>query len=205
MGRKFFSEPQIVEDVAVQAFLFFLAGFETSSTTMTFALYELALNTEIQDKARNEISEVLEKHNGEFTYEAMMDMKYLDCIINETLRKHPPVTVLMRVAAEDYSVPGTDKVVEKGQRIFIPAYSIHHDPDIYHEPEVFDPRRFEAEEVKKRHPMSFLGFGDGPRNCIGARFGQMQTRIGLVTLLKSYRFTKCSDTPIPMKYSKLFI
>ncbi|CAD7079539.1 unnamed protein product [Hermetia illucens] len=194
-----------VVDVAAQAFLFFLAGFETSSTTMTFALYELALDTEIQDKARNEINEVLKKHNGKFTYEAMMDMKYLDCIINETLRKHPPVVVLMRVAEEDYPVPGTDKIVEKGQRIFIPAYSIHHDPDIYPNPEVFDPSRFEPEEIKKRHPMSFLGFGDGPRNCIGARFGQMQTRIGLVTLLRSYRFTPCNKTLIPMKYSRVFV
>lgn len=111
----------------------------------------------------------------------------------------------MRVAEEDYPVPGTNKIVEKGQRIFIPAYSIHHDPDIYPNPEVFDPSRFESEEIKKRHAMSFLGFGDGPRNCIGARFGQMQTRIGLVTLLRSYRFTPCNKTLIPMKYSRDFV
>lgn len=70
-----------IEQIAAQSFLFFLAGFETSSTTMMFCLYELAMNPEIQDKAKQEIEDVLKKHNGEFSYEAMMDMQYLDCII----------------------------------------------------------------------------------------------------------------------------
>ncbi|CAD7079543.1 unnamed protein product [Hermetia illucens] len=86
-------------------------------------------------------------------------------------------------------------------RTFIPVYSIHHDPDIYPNPEIFDPNRFTSEEKRKRHPMSFLGFGDGPRNCIGLRFGQMQTRVGLVTLLRKYRFKFCSKTLNPMKFS----
>lgn len=74
--------PFTFEELAAQVFLFFVAGFETSSTTMTFAFYELARHTEIQQKVREEVNDVLRQHGGKFTYEAIQDMKFLRCVID---------------------------------------------------------------------------------------------------------------------------
>lgn len=71
-----------IEEMAAQAFLFFLAGYETSSSTMSFCLFELALNTDIQEKVRNEIFNVLKAYNGEVTYEAVVDLKYLNQVVD---------------------------------------------------------------------------------------------------------------------------
>lgn len=76
-GEKF-----TIEDVAAQCFLFFIAGFETSSTATTFAFYELAKNIDIQNRARNEVKEVLKRYDGKITYEAIQEMKYLRCVLD---------------------------------------------------------------------------------------------------------------------------
>jgi cytochrome P450 family 6 len=71
-----------MNSLAAQAFIFFLGGFETSSTTMTFCLYELSLHQDIQQLVREEIDVVLRKHDGNITYEAIQEMNYLDKVIS---------------------------------------------------------------------------------------------------------------------------
>lgn len=78
----FFSKAEINLKKKSFRFVFFLAGFETSATSMTFVLYELSRNMDIQRKARNEINKVLEKYNGVLSYESMLEMSYIDQIIN---------------------------------------------------------------------------------------------------------------------------
>ncbi|XP_043471294.1 probable cytochrome P450 6a14 [Leptopilina heterotoma] len=183
--------------IAAQAFVFFIAGFETSSTTMSNALYELALNPSIQDKLRKEIQEELKVTEGKLLYDRIKNLKLLHMVFQETLRKYPPVTVLMRKATEKYTFSGTNVTVPKGQKVWIPAYAIQRDPNNYPDPDTFDPQRFSEEGEESRHPMLFLPFGDGPRNCIGARFAIYQTKVGLMTILKNYRVDVCEKTTIP--------
>lgn len=119
---------------------------------------------------------------------------------SESLRKYPPVGGLARIVTKDYDCTDAKIVLRKGQAIHIPVYGIHHDPKIYDQPEEFRPERFSPEEIKKRPNCSFLPFGDGPRHCIGLRFAMMQTRIGLVMLLKHFEFFTCNRTNVPMQF-----
>lgn len=109
---------------------------------------------------------------------------------------------MTRGAQNDYAVPGTKFVIEKGTQVWVPAYAIQNDPEYYPKPEKFDPERFSPEQVANRDTALWLPFGEGPRNCIGLRFGMMQTRVGLVTLLNNFEFSPSSKTTIPLEISK---
>ncbi|KAL0101734.1 hypothetical protein PUN28_019105 [Cardiocondyla obscurior] len=188
-------------EATAQSYVFFAAGFETSSTTATFALYELAQHHDIQDKVREEIDESLTKH-GELTYDAINEMTYLHKVINETLRKYPPLPLLNRICTKDVYLPIVNVHLPKGTAITIPVYGLHHDPLIYPDPEKFDPERFNTDAVKKRHPYAYMPFGEGPRICIGARFGYVQTKVGLVNLLSKYKFDLDPRTHVPIVFKE---
>ncbi|XP_018356444.1 PREDICTED: probable cytochrome P450 6a14 [Trachymyrmex septentrionalis] len=183
--------------ITSQAFVFFIAGFETSSTTISNALYELALNQKIQNILREEIDQVYAKYDGDFIYDNIKKMSYLDKVFKETLRKYPVVTFLMRQSITSYTFDGTKVNIPEGQKVWIPVYAIHRDPSIYPKPDVFDPERFSDDAMQSRHPMSYLPFGDGPRNCIGSRFAIYQSKVGLVKILRNYKIETCDKTPIP--------
>ncbi|XP_008192269.1 probable cytochrome P450 6a14 [Tribolium castaneum] len=191
-----------MNEVAAQAFVFFLAGFETSSTLMTFTLYELATNPDIQGKLREEINTVLAKHDGQMTYEAMMEMTYMEKVLNETLRKHPPIPFLFRRCTKDYTIPETSVKLRKGDDVGISIVGIHNDPEYYPNPEKFIPERFNEENKNARPPFTWIPFGEGPRICIGLRFGMLQSKVGLTALLKNYKISLSSKTKMPLEMEK---
>lgn len=167
-----------------QSLIFFVAGRETSTTTMCYALYELAKHPELQDKARKEIHEIL-KSEG-LTYEGIQKMKYIQQVISETLRLYPPAPLLDRVASKDYVIPETNIVIEKGTPVYAVLTGIHLDPDNFPDPLRFDPDRFSDERKNEIGACTYMPFGDGPRVCIGLRVGMLQSTVGVVTVLKDY-------------------
>lgn len=85
----------------------------------------------------------------------------------ETMRKHSTLPNLNRTCVKDYQIPNSNYIIPKGMSIVIPVSGLHNDPNIYPEPEKFDPERFSKENIATRAPYTFLPFGEGPRMCIG--------------------------------------
>ncbi|XP_069690204.1 cytochrome P450 6k1-like [Periplaneta americana] len=189
------------DNLVAQPALFFTAGFETNATTLSFTLYELSLQPELQKRLRTEIAEIMKASNGVPTYEDIFGMKYLGMVVSETLRKYPPLPLLDRVCLRDYKVPGTDLVIEKNTPVYIALLGLHRNPEYFQDPERYDPERFEEENKRRQKPYTYLPFGEGPHNCIGLRFGLMAVKTGLVHILSQFEVKPCKETPIPLVLS----
>lgn len=156
---------------------------------MSYCLYELAKNPKIQQKVHAEIDRVLEAAgpDGVVTYEMMNDLKYLECCIDESLRKYPIVPLLFRVCNEEYQIPETDLTIPKGVSVMIPVLGLQRDPDIYESPMEFRPERFsDSAHGGVGNGLFYLPFGQGPRHCIGMRNGKLTTKLGLFTVLSKF-------------------
>ncbi|CAK1541467.1 unnamed protein product [Leptosia nina] len=185
------------ELLCAQCFVFFGAGFETSATTLSFLLYELAKNPDKQKLAVEEVDNYLKKNNKLF-YECVSETPYLEACMNETMRLYPVLGVITREVVEDYTLP-TALTINKGSRVHVAVHHLHHHPELFPDPEVFRPERFLGEEKAKIVPFSFLPFGEGPRICIGIRFAKMQATAGLITILKKYEVRLADDTPMQLE------
>uniref|UniRef100_A0A8C9YKX8 Thromboxane-A synthase n=1 Tax=Sander lucioperca TaxID=283035 RepID=A0A8C9YKX8_SANLU len=184
------------DEVVGQAFVFLLAGYETSSNTLAFTCYLLAIHPECQCKVQEEVDDFFTRHESP-DYTNVQELKYLDMVISETLRLYPPGFRFARDIDQDCVLNG--QLLPKGATLEIPAGFLHHDPEHWPEPESFIPERFTPEAKGNRHPFVYLPFGAGPRNCVGMRLAQLEIKMALVRLFRRFSIVACSETKVPLE------
>ncbi|XP_051499974.1 thromboxane-A synthase [Apus apus] len=184
------------DEIAGQAFLFLIAGYETTTSTLSFATYLLATNPECQQRVLQEVDEFSAKHMVP-DCQNVQGLPYLDMVIAETLRMYPPAFRFTREAAKDCIVLGQH--IPAGAVIEIAVGHLHHNPEFWPDPEKFIPERFTEEAKKERHPFAYLPFGAGPRGCIGMKMGLLETKITLLRILQKFQFKTCPETEIPLQ------
>jgi len=174
------SEDKLIDNLAT----FLLAGHETTASTLTWALYLLALAPEWQERLAQEAREVA----GEEPIEAkhIEQLKLTLMVLKEALRLYPPVPILSRIAARDLDLGGHH--FTKGTVFIIPIYAIHRHKELWDDPDAFDPHRFDSELQNGRARCTFMPFGAGPRICMGASFALIEATTILATLARQFRF-----------------
>nr|XP_060632848.1 thromboxane-A synthase [Anolis sagrei ordinatus]XP_060632849.1 thromboxane-A synthase [Anolis sagrei ordinatus] len=184
------------EEIAGQASLFLVAGYETTNSMLSFATYLLATNPSCQEKLLQETDEFFSKHDIP-DYQNILELPYFDMVIAETLRMYPPASRFTREAAKDCLV--LKQHIPAGAIIEVAVGHLHYNPKIWPEPHKFIPERFTTEAKQQRHPFSYLPFGAGPRSCIGLKLALMEVKITLLRILQKFKFQTCLETQIPLQ------
>ena len=170
-----------------------LAGYDTTGTTMSYVIYELAMHQDHQDTLFEEIENAKNNSDG-LSYDAIQSLPYLDAIIHETLRRHPVVSFIERPCTKDYKLPNTDLVIKKGDVVRASNMGICFDPDIFPNPEEWNPDNFSKENRMNRSPYSFLAFSLGPRNCMAMRFAIFEMKVAVSHLVSKFKILTSPKT-----------
>lgn len=182
-----------MDETVANAAIFLIAGYETTATLLGCLSHVLVVYPEVQEKLRLEIEEMVE-NDGCMGYN-VLQLPYLDAVVNECLRVFPPVTNFVnRKAEQDFKYK--DIIIPKGTAITFPLYSIHRDEEYWPHPDEFDPERFIGERKKQIKPMAFQPFGAGPRVCIGTRLALLEAKMAVGKILMKYRLTPSARSKI---------
>ena len=161
----------------------FMAGHETTGTGLSWALFELARNPEIQRELQAEVDRVLGGRAP--TMADLPELPYARMVVDETLRLHPPIWVYPRDAVQE-DVVGGYRIPAKSS-VFLVPYVTHRHPDYWLDPESFDPQRFSADQEAKRPRYAYFPFGGGQRKCIGNSMALLQMQLTIAMIAQ--RFT----------------
>lgn len=186
-----------------QCITFFLAGFNALSLSPSFLVHELVVNPDIQHRLFEEIEEAHRNRNGAaFTFDVLQNMKYLDQVLSEALRRWTLAVVTDRSVNKPYVLESSDgsKVqLNVGDGIWFPVDAIHMDPKYYPNPEIFDPERFSDENKGNIQSGTYFPFGVGPRNCIGSRFALLGVKAIVYHLILNFKLEMSEHTQHPLK------
>ena len=185
------SEPLVL----IESLQLLVAGNETSSNALTWIFYLLARHPKHILEIRDEVAAVI----GEdaIDYRNLHELKGTVRVIDEALRLYPPFWMIDRVALEDDEAAGVH--IPAGAMVIPYIYGTHRNPSHWKDIEAFDPRRFEPQRKKERHPFAYIPFGGGPRTCIGSNMALMQLLMIVAAFVQKYDFALTKDGPVAIQ------
>ncbi|XP_061400079.1 probable cytochrome P450 4d14 [Musca vetustissima] len=182
VGGKPLSNMDIREEVDT----FMFEGHDTTTSGICFTLYLLSRHPEVQQKVLEEIHSVIgEDKDKPVTMKDLQDLKYLDCVIKESLRLYPPVPMIGRITEQDIVINGV--TIPAKTNITLLMYAAMRDPDYFHHPDDFLPERYlNTEDANKINPFAYVPFSAGPRNCIGQKFAIAEMKSTISKMVRHF-------------------
>ncbi|XP_074162512.1 ultra-long-chain fatty acid omega-hydroxylase [Sminthopsis crassicaudata] len=177
------------EDIRAEADTFMFEGHDTTSSGLSWVLFNLARHPEYQEKCREEIQEIMKgRDTDEIEWDDLAQMPFITMCIKESLRLFPPVTLISRRCTEDIKMPD-GRIIPKGTICLVSIYGTHHNPSVWPDSKVFNPYRFDPENPQQRSPLAYIPFSAGPRNCIGQSFAMSEMKVVVALTLLRFRLT----------------
>lgn len=162
----------------------YLAGHETTALTLTYCWYQMARRPAVEARFHDEIDRVLAGRAPSF--EDLERLPYTRMVFKEALRLYPPAYFMVRAAAEPFELGGHR--IPAGSVLMTSQFAMHRHPDLWDDPDTFEPERFANDAERRWHKFKYFPFGGGPRICIGNQFALVEGPLILATLGQGYRF-----------------
>ncbi|XP_046632821.1 cytochrome P450 4c3-like isoform X2 [Daphnia pulicaria] len=194
-----YSEDEMINEVTSMV----TGGHDTTALAFTWFLYTIARHPEHQQLIVDELNAVFDDADRPCTTQDLTELKYLECCIKESLRLYPSIPFILRYLPEDLEIG--DYTLPKGLTIGLSIFAMHHNPQVFPDPETFKPQRFLPENSVGRHPFAFSPFSAGPRNCIGQKFAMLELKVILANLIRQFHFFVDPSAPevIPLQETTL--
>ncbi|KAI4477353.1 hypothetical protein M0804_012739 [Polistes exclamans] len=171
------------EGIREEVDTFMFEGHDTTASALCFALSLFAKHKDVQEKIRHEIN-TFTQEGYKFTMSSIQKLTYLERCIKESLRLYPSVHIIFRQISTDMQL--RHYLIPSGTICEVNIYNVHRNPEYWPNPNVFDPDRFLSENIKGRHPYSYIPFSAGPRNCIGQKFAMFELKLIVASTLYNF-------------------
>ncbi|XP_064601464.1 cytochrome P450 4F2-like [Liolophura sinensis] len=184
-----------MEDIRAEADTFLFEGHDTTASATSWTLYALAKYPDMQDKVRQEVDELLGDREY-LEWNDLPNLKYTSIFLKEVLRMYPPVPSVSRQTTKPCVIDGV--TIPPGMIIHLAIMLVHHNADVWENPEEFRPERFLSETFLTRNPYCYVPFSAGPRNCIGQNFAFNEEKVVISRIVKRFKIILDESHPVSL-------
>jgi cytochrome P450 family 4 len=175
-------------DIREETNTFMFAGHDTTTSAISFTLYNLAKYPEIQEKVYEEVTQVFNDNNSKTTMQKLSDLHYLELVIKESMRLFPPTPHFSRKLKHELTAGGF--TFPKNSNVFMSMFMMGRNALVFPKPLEFNPHRFDIETTAdKTNPYSYIPFSAGPRNCVGQKMAMLELKSIISKIIENFQLS----------------